>query len=532
MKKDTSIIVVVLTLSLVFVGVTGAIAQPASGKRISAAVTYVTPGTVYINAGTGSGLATGDTLTVLHAATPVGRVVISAVSTTSSAATPVGAPFAATIGDTVYVMKSVESLPPPVPVRAAARSTERRPAPTENIVTGRVAVQYAGAGVFASAMDFSQPAVLLRLGIDRLFGTDLTFTMYGRTYYDLSDQFKLYGQGSRLSTRVYEMSLTYDRPQASYGYTLGRLISPFLGGLGQFDGGQVFVRSGGLSAGLAAGTQADPRTSAVTLDYQKGAVFANYAWGGDVFTRSDATIAYGQQLYKGKFDRDFLYTQASIRPTPTLSFYESSEFDVHDLVDGSRVSRLHLTSAFATLSYAPAQWVTLNAGYDATRVIYLFESMKAFPDSLINRELQRGVRGGFTLRLPLRAMFMGSATFRPTDGAKNAHTINTTLRVADIASSGVNAGLLYTTTLGLYTNGTGFAFDLDRWIGTAVVVGGRLDRYWYTIKAGDVHLSTTTLTVNTNARLSQQLYLLINYDQIWDTLRKSQRIYFEFGVRF
>ena len=525
-----------ITCALVLVGIlAGASEAPAQTgqlRRINAAVTYVTPGTVYLNAGTVAGLQSGDTLTLVHAGTSSGRLVVNAVSSTTAAATLISTSVSAAIGDTAWVVKTVESSPPVQTSSPQQATRVKKPASTENIVTGRVGIQYAGAGVLLSKMDFSQPAVLLRLGIDRLFGSDITFTMYGRTYYDLSNQFSLYGQGSRMSTRVYEMSFAYDNPGSSFGYTFGRLLSPFLGGLGQFDGGQVFVRSGGLSAGVAAGTQADPRTSAVTLDYQKGAVFANYAWGGDVFTRSDATIAYGQQLYKGKFDRDFLYTQASIRPAQTLTFYQSSEFDLHDIIGGTRVSRIHLSSAFATLTYAPTRWLSLNAGYDATRLIYLFESMKAFPDSLINRELQKGIRGGFTLRLPMRTMLMTNATFRPTHDVKNAHTINSTLRMSDIGSTEINAGVMYTTTISQYTRGSGYAFDLDRWIGTAVIVGGRLDRYWYTITAGNQHLSTTTATLNVNARLSQALYLLVNFDQVWDTLRKSQRVYFEFGVRF
>ncbi len=507
-----------------------ALGQAPTLRRIGASVTYVTPGTVYIGAGSKAGLQTGDTLTVVHGVAASGQIVITAISSTSSAASLIDAAAAVAIGDSVFILKPAPVETPAPPATATAERVGS--VSNDNIVSGRVAMQYAGAGVFGKALDFSQPALLLRLGIDRLFGTGMVFTFYGRTYYDLSDHFNLYGQGTRLNRRIYEMSVSYNNPASPIGYTVGRLISPFLGGLGQFDGGQFFYRTGGLTAGVAAGGQADPLTSNVDLNYQKGVAFANYAWGGDVFTRSDVTLAYGQQLNKGKFDRDFLYTQASIRPLQRVMFYESSEFDLHDINNGVVVRRFHLTSAFATLSYTPVDWLTLNAGYDASRLIYLFESMKAFPDSLINRELQTGLRAGFSVRLPMRMMLFTSGTFRPTPEARNAHTLNVMLRAADIASTGINAGGSFTNNITIYTNGSGFAFDLDRWLSTWASIGARIEAYRYRIVVNDERLSTTTLTVNTNLRLSRMLYLLLNFDQIWDSLRSSQRAYLELGLRF
>jgi hypothetical protein len=510
----------------------GAHGQSGGQTRVSAAVTYVTPATIYVGIGTNAGLQTGDTLIVHHKSLPIGRVVIFAVSSNSSAAQVLSANSAIVVGDSAYISKIIirPSLEEPV---TSSTPTGRKPRgiPADNYITGRVAVQYAGSGLLVNKMDFSQPSMLLQLNVARLFGTGMVLRAYGRTFYDLSKQFNTYGSGNRLSTRVYELSLVYDDPLAPVGYSFGRVLSPYVGGFGIFDGAQFFVRTGGFTAGVAGGGLPEPLHSSLDMTHQKGIAFANFAWGEDVFTRSDVTLAYGQQRYSGKFDRDFVYTQGYIRPTEVLSLYQSAEFDVHDLENGEQVTRFHLSSGYATLTYAPLQWLNFNAGYDATRPIYLFESMKNVPDSLFSRQMQEGIRGGVTVRLPMNIMLMSNISYRPTPG-QHARTILTMMRMSNIASSGLDGGLQFTSTTGVYTTGTDVAADLSEWLWQSVGITARIDHYTYTITANNQRLNTTTATLGTNVMVSNAVYLLVNYDQVWDSLRNTQRLYFECGMRF
>jgi hypothetical protein len=508
-------------------------AQTTGLQKIAGAITYVTPGSVYFNAGSNVGLAIGDTLVASHGTNALGKVVISAISSSSSAAQVLPGAAAIAIGDTVSMMKHVE---PKVLAEAETGRASRGwtpPEPTDNYVTGRIAAQYAGAGVLGSSMDFSQPSLLLRLGIERLFGTGLRFTLNGRAYRDMGAYATRYGTSSQTATRIYELNVTSDDPRTPIGFSLGRIISPFLGGLGQFDGGQVYAKSGQFSFGLAAGTQANPLNSSFETGYQKAALFVNYAVDREDFRGTEMTVAYGQQMNHWNFDRDFLYTQLAIRTTGPVSFYESSEFDLHDISNGIKVSRFHLTNVFMNVSYTPVRWASLSAGYDANRSIYLFESMKTVPDTLLDRNLQQGVRGGLTFRLPSTILLMFNGTYRPGTGSqRNAKNGNATVRMSDIAASGINAGLRYTLTKGVYTNGNGFAFDIDRWLSSSITVGARLDQYTYDILVSGERLKTTTLTLNSSLRLSRSWYLLVNFDQLWDSLRNAQRIYAEIGMHF
>src|SRR5512141_2120267 len=83
-------------------------AQTAGLQRIAGAVTYVTPGSVYFNAGSNAGLAIGDTLVASHGTNALGKVVISAISSSSSAAQVLPGASTIAIGDTVFMMKHVE----------------------------------------------------------------------------------------------------------------------------------------------------------------------------------------------------------------------------------------------------------------------------------------------------------------------------------------------------------------------------------------------------------------------------------------
>jgi len=400
-------------------------------------------------------------------------------------------------------------------------------------VSGRVGLQYAGAGVFGKPLDFSQPGVITQLSVTRLFGTTSTFTLYARSYRDLSLQYDRYGQGSRDKVRMFELSLTNDNPASPIGYGVGRITSRYVGGLGVFDGGQIYLRQGNFNFGLLGGTQPDYTTSTVTTDESKFAGFVNYGWGGDVFKTSDITLAYGQQRYLGKIDRKFAYLQSSLRFGSDVFLYTANEVDFAHRENGGVVNRATVTNSFVTVSWSPNTWMNLNAGYDAVRALDLLETMKTFPDSLLDRTLKEGYRTNLSFQLPLRVTVMANANFRLASGTTaSARTLGSTVRMGDILDSDINFGTQYQDIHGLYTTGNDWTFDLDRWMAQSVSVSLRLDRYRYHITGQDQPLVTTTGTLSVNLMLQRSWYATVNFDQVWDTIRNTQRLYFEAGIRF
>ncbi len=514
---------------------------------IPAAVSYISSGTVYINAGTSAGLAVGDTIIVVHRPAKRSSLVLGALSSSSASALFTGKLSDIAVGDSVFTLHPVNRIEPTQSAAPPANSdttqrtgqilkTSVSPAKTGTAIAsqirGRVAVQYVGAGDIKSAMTFSQPSLLLRLDIPQLFGTSYTFSFYGRSYYDFSSQFNRYGTGSRMKYRLYEMSLS-SGPGGWFGFDAGRLTSRYAGGLGQVDGAQFYVRNGNFTAGILVGTQPDYTNSGIDVTQQRGVLFVNYGWGDVFLNRSDFTLAYGQQLHEGRFDRDFLYLQGSSRLSSKLMLYESTEIDLHTMNNGMRKSSFNLTNSFVTLSYMPNDWLTVNGGYDATRAVYLFDTMKSIADSLINRELQQGFRSSVSVRLPLHLTASVDGTYRlKTFNTRDSRTLSGSLRSYSILGSPLSLGARYSRIFGAYTDGRDISADADFWITGNLSLNTRLDQYVYDLVGSTQGYKTTTLTGMINWSISRKWYTMVSVDQVWDTTQDTQRIFFELGLRF
>jgi hypothetical protein len=517
-------------------GVAAARAQAKKHVRIMGEITYVSTGSFYMDAGRSRQVAAGDTARVQKGPGVIIVGVVGAVSSSSSVVTILSSNGAVAIGDSALVVKDIEIEEQQTSsVSGRTTATTRFPGKPElNDISGRFALQYGAAGESGHPLDFSQPAAILRLDVARILGTAVTFSFYGRTYADATERFSKYGSGSRVKLRLYELSLTNDNARYWYAWSLGRITSRFVGGLGGFDGGQLLVRQGNFTLGTLAGAQANYTTSAVDLDQLKFASFVNYGWGGtSAFRTSDITIAYGQQRFKGKIDRAFMYAQSSLRFGTKVFFYSSSEFDLKKIDNGVVSKTFRMTNSFATLTYMPTDWLTLNAGYDAARTIYLFESMKSISDTLLDKTLKEGFRTSFQFRLPLNIMVGAQGNWRIASGTtSNARTLTSTFRISDVANSEFNLGAQYSSIVGLYTEGSDVIIDLDRWIGQMIALSLHYDHYAYSIKGQDARLLTRTLGGSINCRLSRRLYAVLTYDQIWDTTRNSGRMYCEIGWHF
>ena len=382
-------------------------AQGPGERRVVATVSYLSTQSVYLDAGRNRSLAPGDTGVVMHRRLAAGRLVITAVSTSSSSARMLAAGDSVAVGDTVFVTPSLHAAAAaqgagaPMVSRAGG-SLDRTP----NWFHGRIAVQYTGSTEQGIGTTLSRPSLLLYLHAGPLAGSDLHFSFHGRVDGALARTISAIGsQGTTL--RLYDLTLGLDDPQRWFGFSAGRITSVFVGGLGLVDGAQVFGRAGNLAVGVLGGFQPDYRTSGFDTQTQKIAGFANYAWGEGQSFRGGSTVAYGRQFFEQKLDRDYLYLQNTTAFGSTLFLYQSTEIDLHAREGDTQRSAFALTNTFLTLSYQPLSWMTANLGYDASRPIEFLESEKSIADSLLDRALRQGVRGSVYVRLPFNIAFSG-----------------------------------------------------------------------------------------------------------------------------
>jgi len=195
--------------------------------------------------------------------------------------------------------------------------------------------------------------------------------------------------------------------------------------------------------------------------------------------------------------------------------------------------KFQLTNTYVTVSYVPLSWLSASAGFDAARHIYLMESMKSFPDTLFDRTLKEGYRGSMSVRIPFNITLTATGRFRPASGhERKTRSFGGGARIIDLAGTGVNVGGQYSDLTGIYTHGKDLTFDVDDWITRDLSLMLRYDRYAYTVVAQQSRHVATTGSVMLQWRISRELFSIINYDRVWDSLRDSERLMCELGVRF
>jgi len=361
----------------------------------------------------------------------------------------------------------------------------------------------------------------------------MSLRFHGRAVRNLSQTTPTSSGLSRSHARIYELALAADAPGNPFGFSLGRVTSRYVAGLGPFDGAEVFVRKGNVTAGILGGFQPDFVTSGVDARRQKAALFANVAWKGADRTGGDVTIAYGRQMFKGKLDRDFAYVQSSTRIGSTITIFQSTEVDVTGLEGDERTGKLRLANTFLTMSFAPLPWLTFDGGYDATRIVYYLESMEIRSDTLMDNTLRQGVRGGVFFRLPLRIQVGGRIHVRPAVGDLRAsRTIMGTAGVRDIAHSGVSVNAQLAGITGIYAEGTNVSCRMDFMLSPETSLDLGVERYRYTLVRTQEQQSTVTASVSAQTFVARRWYILGGLDQVWENDLPFQRVFAEVGVRF
>ncbi len=540
----------VLALMLFLCGIRFAAAQETKEYRY--AITYVAASVVYVNAGREEQIAVGDTMTILHSGKPVGRVAVIAVSLHSSAAQSLNSQSQFAAGDAAAIVKPIlhnqiahidtaaqhdsqqtQAQFPKSSPAVASMFTGSSQASSENIVSGRVGLQYNGVRASDPRFNFSQPNAILRLDIQNLFGTGMMFTLYGRSYFDMAGNSMQFGNTGGLQHRMYEMTLQRDLPGSNFGFGVGRMTSRYVTGLGIFDGVQFFYHYGNFTTGMLGGAQVIDQSLTLNSSATKGAFFLNYHSGRDFFHNYDGTIAYGRQMVNAKLDREFMYVQNMLSLGSELSFYQTSEIELNTISNGVRHPALNLSNTYFSINYYPLQWLSANVGYDASRTVYLFETMKSFSDTLFDKDLLQGYRADITVRLPFFIALSADAALRTKNGyGRASHNLGGSVRMSDIAGSDLDVGARYTNIVGVYSNGNDIIVDCSKSLFPSMLLSLRYDYYNYTIFTTNQPYLTRTATAAIYYRMSRLWYFSVSVDDVMDSSMKSYRGFAEIGIRF
>ncbi len=359
-------------------------------------VSYISGGTVYLDAGSKQGLATGSRLEVVRGTQSVGELTVAYISSTRAACTITRNSVELVVGDSARF--TPVAAPEPAPVAATSSTagttpTAARRSSRNNALRGRLGVRYLSVDPGGGGAKWTQPAFDLRLDGHSIGGTPLGVVVDVRAYRQRSGAT---GRNASASTRVYQGSIELASPGAPVRVAMGRQITGALSTIGIFDGITIEANGSHFSGGAVAGSQPDAQTFGLSGEIREYGAYLqahNKADGSGVWSMTLGAIG---SYDKGQIDREFAYLQGMI-VSRNFSLYATQEVDVNrgwkaDIEGRSTVP----TATFATARWSLSDAFSINAGYDNRRSVRLYRDF-VDPELEFDDAFRQGGWAGFSI---------------------------------------------------------------------------------------------------------------------------------------
>jgi hypothetical protein len=262
----------------------------------------------------------------------------------------------------------------------------------------------------------TQPALDLRLDGASLGGAplDLAVDFRGRRVTQ-----SIPGQATLSTGRglFYRFSLATRDLGGRYRITLGRQLSPALAPVNLFDGALVERRGARWNAGFFSGTQPEPLRLGMSGAIVQGGVYAEWHQPEGDARRWSVTGGAITSYDHGNTNRDFGFLQAFYLDR-VLSATLSQEMDVNrgwkrDVGQPA----LQATGTFATTNVRVGPALSLRAGYDNRRNVWLYRD-RTTPENLFDDRYRQGGWGGALLDVAHHLRLTGDARTSSIAGAQ------------------------------------------------------------------------------------------------------------------
>jgi hypothetical protein len=401
MNRTIRLIGMLLPLVLL-AGAAGA-APPAATPSATAAarVTYITGGSIYLDAGRSRGLAPGDTVEVVREGGAVAWLRVAFVSAAKASCDTLRTASAIRVGDAARFRPRAVEAPPqeepagappdsarvgpgPAPLRAAPGGTAKRRTPP---LRGRVGVGLVTVQGTGGAPGYAQPALSVKLDGAAEYGAPVDFTI------DVRAHRTYHGGASDGIARVYRLSTAIHDAPGHRRLSLGRQLLPVASSAGLFDGALAQVGDARWSAGVFSGLEPDPVAHDFSTDVVQSGVFLQRRSAAAADRRWIATLGFLDSRDRGSPSRDFAFLQG-FWMSPRVVASVSQEVDINagwkrELGDPA----VSLTSTFATARLQATRQLSLNAGFDNRRNVRLYRDRETPVTEFDDRYRQGGWLG-------------------------------------------------------------------------------------------------------------------------------------------
>jgi len=505
------------------------------GNVPGATITYISSEGVYFDAGTVACITLGDSLRVVRNQDTVAIIVVTNVSTKSSAGIVAVSHGRIEVGDSVIISPvtpdDIDSNS--VVLQEIIRPYERR-RPARNLVEVDIALQnFWHRDMSGSGFSWTQPGLRTRLRVQNVAGTGAVLRMRHRTrLYHRARTIRVDQSRNEWVQQLYEFSLGIKDGDRRVEWAIGRTSVPYVPGVGFVDGGYIVyhVRPR-FRVGVAGGTAPDNETSAVSLEQRKVGLFAAFETGSYSTQRLFLSAALSTLYERGTVSRDFIFLQGTYSRYKSVTISQSAEIDLN-----RHWRHLMASNRFSFTGYHANARVTLSSAlsasfsYDTRKRIRYFESMTV-PDSLFDDDSHGGIKGGVTMSLMDRLLLRGSIGIRfRNGGVRNNRVAFLSMRLKEFPakrhSLTANFSVIETQfTIG-YRPIVRYRFPVARKLMTNVSAAG------YIYKTGSSTTGNYYIDVSTSYYFANGYYLSGSFRQNLDKYIRSSELFTEFGMSF
>lgn len=438
-----------------------------SQKRLEVSVRYRSEDTVYLDAGTYSGLAEGDRLEVFRAGHRIGEVEVTFVAEYSASCRIVAEDPRIQPDDRA---RRLETSPQPTAIPMADAGL--RDSPAEPTTEPEVAAQVEAyqeprssrstrpltqiSGIFelgwdsftddsGADLDFDQIAARLSLRIRNIAGRPLQLRVRMRALEN--QRARAFSNGApetEKRNRFYEAAVLYDPEQGRFKGQIGRIaVSPFIA-VGYLDGfiGQVRLLRG-IDLGVLVGSQPVIQTDGFfeTKGQKYGAYSRFSAFGGS--GRPDLEIFVAGIREEGDEDvsREYVSLETRYTPLGRWSFYQRAEIDLNN---GWRETAVGTTTQLSNLALGLDTQIShfsrFSISYDRWER-YLTEESRSLTEELFDNLLRQGLRARYSYGRPRGLGFSIYAGYRDREGDdENTVSVGGNVRHSNIGNWGLMVG--------------------------------------------------------------------------------------------
>lgn len=421
-------------------------------------VKYVNAGSVYIGAGSRSGLKIGQKLSIRRASPEtesgasgkIGEFEIESITPTSAAGRILYKISEVMPGDIATVKSALPTAQAgsgnTVQAQRRQSNATARVSPSQreiNRLQGKIGFDYSNLWVPGSDAGSKQFGFILRLDASRIAGTHWNIHGYHRGRLQSRTSSRGEKTLDELINRTYHLNVSYENPESSWTFGAGRLYVPWASSLNTLDGFYLGRKFGTQTAGLFMGTAPDPTSWDYSPDRRTAGAFYNIEKGSFESFRIDSTSGIALSWVQWKPDRQYGFFENSFFYRRYLSIYSNFEADLLTGAENNNRSEVVLSRSNVTVRLQPHKIASFHVNQNYYREIPTFDTM-LIGTGLLDKYLFQGISGGLRLSLPYNlGLYADTGRSSRTGDRKASWNYLAGISASNILNTGIRAGFRF-----------------------------------------------------------------------------------------